>query len=281
MNKEFLKNKLEEYIHDLRLQELTKKTLIDYRQAVNIFIDFIKNDNFVLDKELLLDYGNYLEEKYLPATYNKYVILINKFLKYLGYDNLFLKKQKIQQKTSIDDPIWEQEHKRMLRWANKLGLDDMYLIIKIFAYTGIRCQELKAFKVENIDNYISVKNKGKNRKIILRNDLKREIKQYCRTHKIKEGYIFRKPSDSNNPNKMISANTVWRRLKRIAGYARINKDKIKPHGWRHLFAKEYMATGGSLDELADILGHSKLETTRIYTMTSNKEKRLKMERMKI
>ena len=281
MNKQYLKDKLEEYIYELKLSEYAEKTLIDYRQAVDKFINFIETDEFNLNKELLLEYRNYLQENYMPATYNKYVILINKFLKYLGYKDLFLKKQKIQQKTSIDDPIWEQEHKRMLRWANKLELDDMYLIIKIFAYTGIRCQELKAFKVENIDNYISVKNKGKNRKIILRNDLKREIKQYCKSHKIKEGYIFRMPSKPDDPNSMIPANTVWRRLKRIAGYARINKDKIKPHGWRHLFAKEYMASGGSLDELADILGHSKLETTRIYTMTSNKEKRLKMERMKI
>ena len=280
MTKEFLKKRLEEYIHALKLQELSKKSLIDYRQAVDKFINFIESDEINLNKELLLTYRDYLQDNYMPATYNKYVILINKFFKYLGYKDLFLKKQKIQQKTSIDDPIWEQEHKRMLRWANKLKLDDMYLIIKIFAYTGIRCQELKVFKVENIDNYISVKNKGKNRKIILRNDLKREIKQYCKIKKIKEGYIFRKPSEPNDPNKMISPNTVWRRLKRIAGYAKINKSKIKPHGWRHLFAKEYMASGGSLDELADILGHSKLETTRIYTMTSNKEKRLKMERMK-
>lgn len=280
MNKQYLRDKLEEYIYELKLGEYAKKTLIDYRQAVNKFIDFIPTEEFELNKELLIDYGTYLEEKYLPTTYNKYIILINKFMRYLGY-NLFLKKQKIQQKTSIDDPIWEQEHKRMLRWAKKLELDDMYLIIKIFAYTGIRCQELKAFKVENIDNYISVKNKGKNRKIILRNDLKREIKKYCKEHKIKEGYIFRMPSRPDDPNSMIPMNTVWRRLKRIAGYAKINKDKIKPHGWRHLFAKEFKAAGGDIDELRDILGHSKLETTAIYTMTSNKEKRLKMERMKI
>ena len=277
MNKKYFNEELDKYIYDLKLREYESKTLIDYRQAVNIFVNFIDTDKFVLDKELLLKYRDYLKEHYSVNTYNKYVILLNKFLKYLGYKDLFLKKIKTQQKTSIDEPIWEQEHKRMLRWANKLGMDDMYLIIKIFAYTGIRCQELKVFKVEDIDNYMKVYHKGKDRKIILRNDLKREIKKYCKDHKIKNGYIFRSPV---NPDKMLNPSTIWRRLKRIAGYARINKDKIHPHAWRHLFAKEFIASGGTIDELADIFGHSKLETTRIYTMTSNKEKRLKMERMK-
>lgn len=278
MNKDFLKKKLEEFIYEHQLNEYESKTLIDYRQAINIFIEFIPTDSFNLDKELLLKYKDYLKSKYATATYNKYVILINKFLKYLGYNDLFLKKIKVQQKTSIDDPIWEQEHKRMLRWARKLEMYDMYLIMKIFACTGIRVQELKVFKVETLDTYMKVHNKGKDRTIILRNDLKREILQYCKQNKIKEGYIFKSPV---KPEKMLNASTIWRRLKKIAGYAKINKSKIHPHGWRHLFAKEFKKYGGELDELRDILGHSSLETTSIYTKTSNKEKRLKLERMKL
>ena len=125
---------------------------------------------------------------------------------------------------------------------------------------------------------MKVHNKGKDRTIILRNDLKREILQYCKQNKIKEGYIFKSPV---KPEKMLNASTIWRRLKKIAGYAKINKSKIHPHGWRHLFAKEFKKYGGELDELRDILGHSSLETTSIYTKTSNKEKRLKMEKMKL
>ena len=276
INKQYLINKLDEFIKQHLLAEYESKTIKDYRQAINKFIDYV-NDEFVLNKEITIAYKQYLKTKYSIATINKYIIILNKFLKYIGQEECVLKKLKVQQKTSIDDPIWEQEHKRMLRWSKKLNMEDMYLIIKIFAFAGIRIDELKYFTVENIDNYIKVFNKSKERKIILRDDLKRELKKYCKDKKINSGYIFKSPVKEN---KMLNQSTIWRRLKKIAGYAKVNKSKIHPHAWRHLFAKEFIASGGTLDELADILGHSKLETTRIYTMTSNKEKKQKLEKMK-
>lgn len=276
INKQYLINKLDEFIKQHLLAEYETKTIKDYRQAINKFIDYV-NDEFVLNKEITIAYKQYLKTKYSIATINKYIIIFNKFLKYIGKEECVLKKLKVQQKTSIDDPIWEQEHKRMLRWSKKLNMEDMYLIIKIFAFAGIRIDELKYFTVENIDNYIKVFNKSKERKIILRDDLKRELKKYCKAKKINSGYIFKSPIKEN---KMLNQSTIWRRLKKIAGYAKVNKSKIHPHAWRHLFAKEFIASGGTLDELADILGHSKLETTRIYTMTSNKEKKQKLEKMK-
>lgn len=276
INKQYLINKLDEFIKQHLLAEYESKTIKDYRQAIDKFIDYV-NDEFVLNKEITIAYKQYLKTKYSIATINKYIIILNKFLKYIGQEECSLKKLKVQQKTSIDDPIWEQEHKRMLRWSKKLNMEDMYLIIKIFAFAGIRIDELKYFTVENIDNYIKVFNKSKERKIILRDDLKRELKKYCKDKKITTGYIFKSPVKEN---KMLNQSTIWRRLKKIAGYAKVNKSKIHPHAWRHLFAKEFIASGGTLDELADILGHSKLETTRIYTMTSNKEKKQKLEKMK-
>lgn len=277
ITKEDLKNKLEEFILEHYNAEYESKTISDYKIAINKFINYISDEEFELNKKLLFDYKSYLKSNYSTSTVNKYIIVLNKFLKFIGCDDLKLLKIKVQQRTSIDDPIWEHEHKRMLRFAKKLEMNDMYLMIKIFAFTGIRVDELKYFKVENIDNYIKVFNKSKERKIILRDDLKREIKKYCKENKIKEGYIFRSPIKGNQ---MLNPSTIWRRLKKIAGAARINKNKIHAHAWRHLFAKEFIASGGTIDELADILGHSKIETTRIYTMTSNKEKKQKIEKMK-
>lgn len=277
ISKTELKDKLEDFILNHEDAEYESKTITDYKIAIVKFIDYLSDEEIELNKRLVRDYKSYLKDNFSTATVNKYIIVLNKFLKFIGYNDLSLMKIKMQQKTSIDDPIWEQEHKRMLRWSKKLGMDDMYLMIKIFAFTGIRVDELKYFKVENIDNYIKVYNKSKERKIILRDDLKREIKKYCRENKIKSGFIFKSPV---KPEKMLNASTIWRRLKKIAGAARINKEKIHAHAWRHLFAKEFIASGGTIDELADILGHSKIETTRIYTMTSNKEKKKKIEKMK-
>lgn len=282
MTKEEIKEKLDEWINQQRLDEYAKKTLIDYRHGAELFIDWIKTDSFIINKNLMLDYKDFLTEKYSLNSRNKYIIEINKFLKYLGFKDCTLKKFKTQRKTSIDDPIWEQEHKRMLRWAKKLDMEEMYFILEIFAYTGCRVDELKFFTVESLDsNYIKkVYNKGKERTIILRNDLKRDLKNYCKRKGITSGHIFVSTSIKAKKGAMWNNSTIWRRLKRIAKAAKINPDKIHPHAWRHLFAKKAKEAGIDLDELQDILGHADIKTTAIYTQTSNREKKAKIEKIK-
>lgn len=282
MTKEDIKEKLDEWINQQRLDEYAKKTLIDYRHGAELFIDWIKTDSFIINKNLMLDYKDFLTEKYSLNSRNKYIIEINKFLKYLGFKDCTLKKFKTQRKTSIDDPIWEQEHKRMLRWAKKLDMEEMYFILEIFAYTGCRVDELKFFTVESLDsNYIKkVYNKGKERTIILRNDLKRDLKNYCKRKGITSGHIFVSTSIKAKKGAMWNNSTIWRRLKRIAKAAKINPDKIHPHAWRHLFAKKAKEAGIDLDELQDILGHADIKTTAIYTQTSNREKKAKIEKIR-
>lgn len=282
MTKDEIKVKLDEWINQQRLDEYAKKTLTDYRHGVDLFINWIKDDSFAIDKNLMLDYKDYLEVTFALNSRNKYIVEINKFLKYCGYKDCTLKKFKTQRKTSIDDPIWEQEHKRMLRWAKKLDMEDMYFILEIFAYTGCRVDELKFFTVESLDsNYIKkVYNKGKERTIILRNDLKRALKDYCKRMGITTGYIFISTSPKAKPGAMWDNSTIWRRLKRIAKAAKINPAKIHPHAWRHLFAKKAKEAGIDLDELQDILGHADIKTTAIYTQTSNREKKAKIEKIK-
>lgn len=279
MTKEELKNKLDEFIDKERLDEKSKKTIVDYRNAINKLIDFLP-DIFEINKSLMIDFKENLTEKgFKVKSKNKYIVIINKFLKYLGHDNCTLKKFKEQQKTSIDDPIWEQEHKRMLRWAKKLDMLDMYFIIKIFAHSGARIDELKYFTVQSLDNSFikGAFNKGKERTLIMTNELRRELKAYCKQNKIKSGYIFISPVKEG---KMLNNSTIWRRLKKIARSAKINPNKIHPHAWRHLFAKKCKEIGIDLDELRDILGHNDIKTTAIYTMTSNKEKKNKLEKIK-
>ena len=159
------------------------------------------------------------------------------------------------------------------------------MIIKVFAQSAIRISELRYFTKENIDKgpYIDIYSKGKERKIILIGDLHRALKKYCKEYGITEGYIFRSPDPKrrSDPTKMINASTVWRNLKKIGGIARVNLEHIHPHGWRHLFAIAYLELPGStMTELMDILGHSKVETTSIYTRTTLKEKRERMEMIK-
>lgn len=279
MTKEEIKVKLDEWINQQRLDEYSKKTLIDYRHGVDLFIQWIKEDKFTINKDLTLDYKEYLEKEFALNSRNKYIVELNKFLKYIGYKDCTLKKFKTQRKTSIDDPIWDQEHKRMLRWAKKLCMEDMYWIMESFALAGIRVEELKFFTVEKIteSNFIKVFNKGKERTIILTNELRRGLIDYCKRKDIVSGYIFISPVKQNQ---MLNNSTIWRRLKKIAKAAKINPNKIHPHAWRHLFAKKAKEIGIDLDELQDIFGHADIKTTSIYTMTSNREKKAKMEKIK-
>ena len=279
MTKDEIKVKLDEWINQQRLDEYSKKTLVDYRHGVDLFIQWIKEDDFTINKDLTLDYKEYLEKEFALNSRNKYIVELNKFLKYIGYKDCTLKKFKTQRKTSIDDPIWDQEHKRMLRWAKKLDMEDMYWITESFALAGIRVEELKFFTVEKIteSNFIKVFNKGKERTIILTNELRRGLIDYCKRKNITSGYIFISPV---KPNQMLNNSTIWRRLKKIAKAAKINPNKIHPHAWRHLFAKKAKEIGIDLDELQDIFGHADIKTTSIYTMTSNREKKAKMEKIK-
>lgn len=278
MTKTEIKEKLDEWIYQQRLDEYSKKTLVDYRHGIELFINWLKVDEFNIDKNLMLDYKDYLEQEFAISSRNKYIVIINKFLKYIDHKDCTLLKFKTQRKTSIDDPIWEQEHKRMLRWAKKLNMEDMYWIMECFALTGIRVEELNFFTVENLNsNYIKVFNKGKERVIILVNELKRGLLNYCKKNNIESGYIFKSPVIEN---KMLDKSTIWRRLKKISKAAKINPNKIHPHAWRHLFAKKAKDIGIDLDELQDILGHSDIKTTAIYTQTSNSEKKAKMEKIK-
>ena len=285
MTKEELRIKKNEFIETLKLEELAHKTIISYENAIDKLIDYLP-DEFILNKILMINWKNSLINNYSLKTRNQFIVVNNKFLKYLGFGDsenkekdYRIKQFKEQEKSVLEEQIEIQEHKRMLRWAKKINMMDMYYIIQVFAHVGARVEELKYFTVENLDsNYIrGAFNKGKERVLIMTNELRRDLKKYCKERKIKNGYIFISPVKKD---KMLNNSTIWRRLKRIAKRAKINPNKIHPHAWRHLFAKQCKNNGIDLDELADILGHKDINTTAIYTKTSMKEKKNKLERIR-
>jgi len=270
MTKSEMYQALEEFITEQRYEEKAAKTLTKYRADVKRFLNHVQHDNDIT-KDDVLKYKQYISSgKYKTRSINSYIVAVNKFLKWCGHEELKVKKLKMQQKNSIDNIVDINDYKRMLRYAKKLGHEDIYMIMKIIASTGIRISELKHFTVEAVKSfYIHTRNKGKDRDIILTQELARDIRKYCREHRIHKGQIFK-----------VSNSTIWRRMKKIAAAARVNKQKVYPHSFRHLFAKEFINHYNNPMELADILGHSSLETTRIYTRSTNEEKRKKLEQMK-
>lgn len=279
MKKEELKEKLPDFILDQKEDEKSQNTLKKYSRNIESFLEWLP-DGAEVEKALVIDYKSYLlnEKHFRTNTINNYIISINKFLYWCGVENCKVKQLKKQHAASNSEILSLTDYKRLLRFARRMGQTDTYLIMKILAMTGIRIDELSFFTVENMkSNYIHVRNKGKERSIIIRQDLAREIRAYCRDKGIKEGVIFY----CKVKGKMIAKTTIWRRMQKIAGAARVSKNKVHAHSFRHLFAKMFLEEyNGSIAELADILGHNSLETTRIYAKTTDEEKRRKLERIK-
>jgi len=265
-----IKDKLKEFIQEMRLNELTERTLKKYESDIKQFIKEANVSNIdQLKKESLIDYKSIIQEKYKTASINNKITIINKFIDYLNLPELKLKQIKQQKKTSLENVLNESDYNRLLRLAERLGKIRTLYIMKTLAGTGIRIDELKYITVEAIKKgYTQVENKGKIRDIIISKNLSKELKSYCKEQDIKEGIIF-----ASNTGKPLDKAYIWRELQYIAGQARVRKDKVHAHSFRHLFAKTYLRDGGNITHLADLLGHSSLDTTRIYTMQTKDEHR--------
>lgn len=279
MNKKDLLERLPQFIMEQSEDEKAKNTLKRYSHNIEVFIEWIPED-VEIEKTLVIDFKKHLleERHFRTNTINNYIVTINKFLYWCGLNDCKVKQMRKQRAASNSEILSLSDHKRLLRFAKRLHQEDTYLIMKILAMTGIRIEELSFFTVENVrSNYILVRNKGKERSIILRQDLAREIRQYCRDNNIKSGIIFY----CRNKGRMMAKSTIWRRMKKIAGVAKVRKNKVHAHSYRHLFAKMFLEEyNGNIAELADILGHNSINTTREYAKTTDEEKRRKLERIK-
>ena len=272
-----LKEKLEEFILSLKEDEKADLTIKKYKTNIRAFIEFSKDKE--LNKATVIKFKNKLDtiDEYMPNTTNNYLVVLNKFLNFIGKNDLCVKIIKQQKKFSLEYSLSKSDYHRLLRTAKKYEEYDNYIILRILAETGIRISELAFFRIEDLDKTMKIRKKGKVREIPVKLDLLREIRKYCRDRKIKEGLIIFNPKTG----KAYANSTIWRRLKKMAGRARISKDAVHPHAFRHYFARCYLETyPNDIAGLADILGHNSLETTRIYTKLTNKEKELKIRNIK-
>lgn len=271
-----LENEVKDFLQDMRLGEMSKGTLRTYSNCLNKFIDYAGDKE--VTKDLMIDYKDFLSAQGYKKTYiNKHISALNKFFIWCESPDLTMKRLKLQQKQYIDNIPTDADYQRMLRFAKRLEQMDTYMIIKTIANTGVRVEELKFFTIENLSRAIEVTNKGKTRVVPIRQELLRELKKYAREHKIKSGSLF----PGENPPKMMDVSTIWRRIQKVGLAAKIRKDKLHPHALRHYFGKKYLEiAGNTILDLADILGHDNVETTRIYNRGTMSETRKKIERMK-
>lgn len=279
---------LKSFVKELEEQEKAPNTIKAYSTDIQMFQlwagERVEPDTDIVKTDIISYRESLKADGVSTSTINRRIVSINRFLKWAGeHDIATTKPIKQQAAATLDGVITSEEFERMLtaaltpgKQAQKAGLKpdpQAWAIMQTLAGSGIRFGELKFFTVEALrdvnknGNSITVENKGKQRKIPVSKDLQKLLKDYCTQQGITSGYIFGTRNGTPISNEQIS-----RRLKKIAGYARISKSKIHPHSFRHLFGVEFMEQyEHRIDVLADILGHSSINTTRIYTRISTKE----------
>ncbi len=279
ITKAIMEERLPDFMQEMRYEEKAKKTLDKYERDIRKFIDFVGDGS--ITKDDTIRYKKYLvEQNYEVSSINSFITIINKYLKYLECENARIKQLRVQIETSAKDSISDADYHKMLRKAKEIGQTDTYMMMMVLAETGIRIEELGFFTVENIKKhrfYITVRNKGKTRTVIVHQELSRSLRRYAKENGIKEGYLF----PGKIKGKMLNHSTIWRRFKKVAGLAKVKKEKIHPHAFRHFFARKYLEQHpDNVLGLADLLGHSSLKTTRGYAMNTDDEKRKIIENMK-
>lgn len=266
------KNVLKLYENALCREELAPSTRQIYIRAAAGFLDYTGQK--AIDRYQVLAYKELLEKRsYAVSTLNLKIAAVNRFLKYCGLEEYRIKSQRIQKRKSLEYLLSGSEYQAFLAYTLQTGRYKYYALLKTLALTGIRISELKYVTVESLEaGYTNVKNKGKIREIYLPDGLIRILQSYCREEGICNGSVFR-----GSTGKPISRVAVWKMLQHMAEKLGMDERKAHPHNFRHYFALAYMQKYSNLFELADLLGHSSLETTRLYTMATIEDRRRRLE----
>lgn len=231
-----------------------------------------------IEKETVARWKEFLRSSELcPETVNSKLSALNKFLKFLGRDECCVKYLRIQHRLFRDAgrELSKADYSRLLEAANDLGKTRLALLMETICATGIRVSEVKFITVEAVDAGRSeISLKGKIRTILIPGKLCRKLRKYAKKQKIVSGEIF-----LTRNGKGLSRRQIWAEMKALCGKAGVAASKVFPHNLRHLFAQAFYRVCRDVVKLADVLGHSSIETTRIYLISTGMEHAKQLERL--
>ena len=268
---------IRKFKEQLYYNEKSTATIQKYIASIEKFTEYLNGQE--LTKEQLLEYREWMEQRYSPQTVNVEISAINAWLKFCKMDSLRLKMLRVQRESFLSEEreITKAEYQKLLSTAKRIGKERLYLIMMTLGGTGIRISELKYITVEAIQcGRAQIRMKGKNRTILLPEKLCKRLKRYVKKRGICSGYIFRTRS-----GKPVDRSNVWHEMKAISEEAGIRKEKVFPHNFRHLFARLFYSMEKNIAHLADVLGHSRIETTRIYVAASARDYERILNRMEL
>ncbi len=271
-----IENQISRFAVHLKRKEKAQATVQKYTAAVLAFLRY--QGERPLDKELAIAYKQFLIEKGgALRSVNATVAALNAYFAFIDREDCRLKAVRLQRQAycAAQKELCKAEYLRLVQAARKDTR--LCLMLQTICATGIRVGELKFITVEALQSGEAViLLKGKTRRILLIKGLQKKLLGYCKERGITSGCVFRTRS-----GKPIDRVAVWRQMKGLCKRASVGEEKVFPHNLRHLFARQFYEQEKDIAKLADILGHSSINTTRIYIMTSSKEHLRRMERMQL
>lgn len=255
---------IEKYLNHLMEEEKSVATLKKYRHDLNELHNYLQG--MLLKKSILIEWKKYLIEKYAPSTVNSMLIAVNGYLRFFSWHDLSMKLLKIQKPLFSDEnkELTREEYARLVMTASKRSNARLSLILQTICATGIRVSELKFITIEAVQTgRTEISNKGKRRVIFLPQQLRKLLRKYAQKHGKISGPVF-----TTRTGKPLDRSNIWRDMKALCTEAKVAPEKVFPHNLRHLFARTFYSLEHDLSRLADILGHSSIVTTRIYTAES-------------
>ena len=268
---------IQAFADSLYREEKAQATIQKYVRAVKSLASYL--DGQEITKTALLQYRSMLQLRLKAQTINGVISAINAYLDFSGKPDYKLKLLKVQKMVFLDETreLSRDEYCRLLLAAKEKGRQRLYFVMLTLCATGIRIGELQYITVEGVKaGRVEIHLKGKNRVIVLQKALRTQLMAYIRTCGIQNGPIF-----LTRNGRCLDRSNICHEMKKISDEAAVDQRKVFPHNLRHLFARSFYAVEKNLTYLADILGHSRLETTRIYVAISASSHERILEQMQL
>lgn len=268
---------ISDFKENLILEERSEATVEKYIRDISAFSNYA--DGAEITKETVIAYKKHLQDSYAVRSVNSMLASINSLFAFLGWHDLKVKSIKLQQQVFCPEEkeLTKAEYARLCRTAERKHNERLNLILQTICGTGIRVSELQYITVEAAKCGEAVVNcKAKTRSVFIVKELKQKLLRYAAEQNIKSGMIF-----VTRTGKPLSRTNIWREMKALCEEADVNPKKVFPHNLRHLFVRVFYGIEKDIAKLADILGHSSINTTRIYIISTGTEHRRRMENMRL
>ncbi len=262
----------------LRREEKSDNTVKKYLRDMRAFAAYLNGAE--VTKETVITFkSKLLGESYSVRSINSMLASLNGLFSFLGWEDCRVKSVKLQRQIYCpeEQELTKAEYIRLVHTAKQKGNERLNLILQTICGTGIRVSELQYITVEAVKNgEATVSLKGKTRSVFLVKELRKKLIRYAAKQNIQSGAVF-----ITRTGKPMNRTNIWREMKGLCRQAGVNPKKVFPHNLRHLFARTFYGIEKDIAKLADILGHSSINTTRIYIISTGSEHRRRMEHMRL